>query len=88
MRLFLHRMRALSGGIVVNSRGPAPGVARLYLADGVPLLRPEEQVFNAMLDGCRNQQLARNLAFSTVEGREQVVRTPGLGGRTDFWGRS
>ena len=63
-----------SGGIVADSRGPAPGVARLHLADGVPLLRPEEQVFSAMLDGWRNQQLARNLAFSTVEGRERVVR--------------
>ena len=49
-------------------------MARLHLADGVPLLRPEEQVFSAMLDGWRNQQLARNLAFSTVEGRERVVR--------------
>jgi len=46
----------------------------VHLADGVPLLRPEEQVFSAMLDGWRNQQLARNLAFSTVEGRERVVR--------------
>ncbi|MET7295352.1 hypothetical protein ABZS79_24975 [Streptomyces griseoloalbus] len=35
--------------------GTAPGAARLHLADGVPLLRPEEQVFEAMLDGWRNQ---------------------------------
>jgi site-specific recombinase XerD len=41
---------------------------------GVPLLRPAEQVFDAMLDGWRNQQLARNLAISTVEGRESTVR--------------
>lgn len=27
-----------------------------------------------MLDGWRNQQLARNLAFSTIEGRERLVR--------------
>jgi site-specific recombinase XerD len=59
---------------VADSRESAPGAARLHLADGVPLLRPEEQVFSAMLDGWRNQQLARNLAFSTVEGRERVVR--------------
>ena len=52
----------------------APGAARLHLADGVPLLRPDEQVFQAMLDGWRNQQLARNLARSTVEGREGTVR--------------
>jgi site-specific recombinase XerD len=40
----------------------------------VPLLRPEEQVFEAMVEGWRNQQLARNLAFSTIEGRETRVR--------------
>jgi hypothetical protein len=59
------------GGIVVVSQGLAavPGAVRLHLADGVPLLRPEDQVFQAMLDGWRNQQLARNLARSTVEGR-------------------
>jgi site-specific recombinase XerD len=63
------------GGIVVVSRGLAvPGAVRLHLADGVPLLRPEDQVFQAMLDGWRNQQLARNLARSTVEGREATVR--------------
>lgn len=54
--------------------GEVPGAARLHLADGVPLLRPEEQVFEAMLTGWRNQQLARNLAFSTIEGRENRVR--------------
>ena len=43
--------------------GQAPGSARLQLAGGAPLLRPEEQVLAAMLDGWRVQQLARNLAF-------------------------
>lgn len=56
------------------SRGLVPGAVRLHLADGVPLLRPDEQVFQAMLDGWRNQQLARNLARSTVEGRESTVK--------------
>jgi hypothetical protein len=46
----------------------------MHLAAGVPLLRPEEQIFDAMLSGWRNQQLARNLAFSTIEGRENRVR--------------
>ncbi|WP_327029896.1 site-specific integrase [Micromonospora sp. NBC_01740] len=54
--------------------GPMPGAARLHVVDGVPLLRPAEQVFDAMLDGWRNQQLARNLAASTVEGRRATVR--------------
>jgi integrase/recombinase XerC len=58
----------------VGIEGPVPGAAGLHLAVGVPLLRPEEQVFAAMLAGWRNQQLARNLAISTVEGRERTVR--------------
>jgi site-specific recombinase XerD len=40
----------------------------------VSLLRPEDQVFSAMLTGFGNQQLARNLARSTVEGRENTVK--------------
>ncbi|GHE72619.1 tyrosine-type recombinase/integrase [Streptomyces capitiformicae] len=52
----------------------APGAARLELVGGVALLRPEEQVFNAMMQGFANQQLARNLARSTVEGRENAVK--------------
>src|SRR6266498_2295497 len=67
-------MRVTEGGGLVGLNGPAPGAARLHLADGVALLRPEEQVFMAMLAGFANQQLARNLAFSTVEGRENRVR--------------
>ena len=67
-------MLPFSGGIVVDSQGLAPGAVRLHLTEGVPLLRPEEQVFQAMLDGWRNQQLARNLARSTVEGRESTVK--------------
>ncbi|WP_405612402.1 tyrosine-type recombinase/integrase [Streptomyces sp. NBC_01508] len=51
-----------------------PGAARLLLIDGVALLRPEEQVFTAMLTGFANQQLARNLAQTTVEGRENTVK--------------
>lgn len=58
----------------MGSSGAAPGAARLQLVDGVPLLRPAEQVFDAMLDGWRNQQLARNLAVGTVEGRRAMVR--------------
>jgi integrase/recombinase XerC len=50
------------------------GSASLCLADGVPLLHPEDQVFEAMLRGWRNQQMARNLAPSTVDSREHQVR--------------
>jgi len=58
----------------VGLNGGAPGAARLHLVDGVSLLRPEEQVFGAMLAGFANQQLARNLARTTVEGRENAVK--------------
>ena len=55
--------------------GPrVPGAARLHLADGIPLLRPEEQVFTAMLEGWRHQQLARNLALATITARERAAR--------------
>jgi hypothetical protein len=43
----------------VRPDGPAPGAAALELAGGAALLRPEEQVLTAMLDGWRMQQLAR-----------------------------
>lgn len=52
----------------------AAGAVELHLIDGSPLLQTDEQVFTAMLDGWRNQQLARNLAFSTLESRERAVR--------------
>jgi len=58
----------------VRPIGVVPGAASVHLVDGVALLRPEEQVFSAMLAGFANQQLARNLARSTVEGRENAVR--------------
>jgi site-specific recombinase XerD len=51
-----------------------PGAARLQLAEGVPLLRPDEQVFVAMLEGWRHQQLARNLSLATIAARERAAR--------------
>src|SRR5450759_2345281 len=67
-------MRAAEGGEPVGFNGSVPGAAGLHLVDGVALLRPEEQVFTAMLIGFANQQLARNLAGTTVEGRETTVK--------------
>lgn len=58
----------------MTSEGSAPGSAALHLVSGVALLRPEEQVFAAMLEGWRNQQIARNLDFCTIERRSNVVR--------------
>jgi integrase/recombinase XerC len=40
----------------------------------VPLLRPGEQVFTGMLEGWQAQQLARNLAFTTISKRVGVVQ--------------
>ena len=55
-------------------RDGLPGSAGLHLAAGVPLLHPDEQVFTAMLEGWRAQQLARNLALATAGRREAMVR--------------
>lgn len=41
---------------------------------GVRLLQPAEQTLEEMLQGWRNQQLARNLAFDTIGSRERMVR--------------
>jgi len=54
--------------------GRAPGAAAVRLVPGVSLLRADEQVFTAMLDGWADQQLARNLAASTVAKRAAAVR--------------
>jgi integrase/recombinase XerC len=58
----------------VEDHTTAPGMAGLHMAAGLALLRPEEQVFAAMLDGWGSQQVARNLALGTVQGRQRVVR--------------
>jgi integrase/recombinase XerC len=51
----------------------ARGSAGLHLAREAVLLRPEEQVLEAMLDGMRAQHLARNVAFSTIEKRLAAI---------------
>ncbi len=61
-------MRVLLLGVRVSTRRSGQGAAQLHLAAGVRLLHPQEQVLEAMLDGWRNQQLARNLGFGTIEG--------------------
>jgi site-specific recombinase XerD len=58
----------------VVDRESVAGAAGLYLVAGVPLLRADEQVFAAMLEGWASQQTARNLAAGTVEGRVRAVR--------------
>ncbi|WP_226864428.1 hypothetical protein [Mycolicibacterium baixiangningiae] len=47
-----------------------PGfVPRILRADDVSLLRADETVFDAMLDGWRAQMLARGLEIDTIKAR-------------------
>jgi hypothetical protein len=46
-----HPMRQRWGSPTVEDQRTAPGTAGLHMVAGLPLLRPEEQVFAAMLDG-------------------------------------
>lgn len=48
--------------------------ARSLIASDVGLVRPEEQVLAAMLDGWERQMLARNLSAGTVRNRRAQVR--------------
>lgn len=59
--------------VVPDARVASSGQSPAYL-EGLGLLHPEDQVFGAMLTGWRQQQLARRLAFSTIEQRERMVQ--------------
>ena len=49
------------------------GSGRVRLVESVPVLRPDEQVLQKMLEGWRNQQLSRNLQFATIDQRLRMV---------------
>ena len=52
-----------------------PGSAPpLFLAGDAPLLRADEQVFEAMLEGWSEQQRSRGLRTDTIDGRLLAVR--------------
>ena len=52
-----------------------PGSPSALFVDGdTQLLHPQDQVFEAMLAGWRDQQLARNLNSSTIHNRDADVR--------------
>jgi integrase/recombinase XerC len=55
------------------ARGEVAGAASLVLVSGAELLRPDLQLFDAMLVGWRDQQLSRNLAPGTVEAGASVI---------------
>lgn len=58
----------------MERRTDTAGVAHLQLVGDAPRLRPEAQIFEAMLDGWRAQQLSRNLSFATIDAGARVVR--------------
>jgi integrase/recombinase XerC len=58
----------------VERRIEVRGAAHLVLVEGASLLAPSAQVFEAMLDGWRSQQLSRNLAFSSIDAGARTVR--------------
>jgi integrase/recombinase XerD len=53
---------------------PVDKSGRVVLVSSVPVLHPEAQTVEEMLEGWRNQQLCRNLAFDTVDKRIALVR--------------
>lgn len=57
-----------------QDRIPRSLSALSLITSGVGLVRPEEQVLDAMLDGWERQMLARNLSVVTVRNRRAQVR--------------
>ncbi len=53
--------------------GDVAGAASLVLVSGAALLRPDVQLFDAMLKGWRHQQLSRNLAPATIAAGTSIV---------------
>lgn len=55
-------------------KSPAPGSASLHLVGRPLVLHPAEQMFQGMLDGWRDQQMARGLSFTTIDKGQKIVR--------------
>jgi hypothetical protein len=52
---------------------PVAQSGRVYVVGSVPLLHREAQIVDEMREGWRNQQLCRNLAVDTIDGRVRLV---------------
>jgi len=52
---------------------PVDNSGRVYVVGSVPVLHPEAQTVDEMLEGWRNQQLCRNLDPDTIAGRVRLV---------------
>lgn len=48
---------------------PLDKSGRVHVVGSVPLLHPEAQTVDEMLEGWRNQQMCRNLGHDTIAGR-------------------
>lgn len=57
----------------MGAGGEVPGASSMVLVSGAALLRPDVQLFNAMLEGWRRQQLSRNLNLATIEAGAGLV---------------
>ena len=57
-----------------SSERPISSSLTTELVDDVPLLHPEPQLFEAMLEGWRHQQLSRNLSLATINAGALTVR--------------
>jgi integrase/recombinase XerC len=49
-------------------------LGRLHVLGGEALQAPEHEMFEALLDGWRSQQLSRNLSFTTIATSARIVR--------------
>jgi integrase/recombinase XerD len=52
---------------------PLDKSGRVHVVGSVPLLHPEAQTVEEMLEGWRNQQMCRNLGHDTIAGRIRLV---------------
>jgi integrase/recombinase XerD len=52
---------------------PVDQSGRVYVVGPVPLLHPEAQTVDEMLEGWRNQQLCRTLALDAIDGRIRLM---------------
>jgi site-specific recombinase XerD len=49
-------------------------LGRLHVLGGEDLQAPQHEMFEALLDGWRSQQLSRNLSFATIANSDRIVR--------------
>src|SRR6476660_7452018 len=63
-------------GVAVSVDGRmVPGMApALFVVGAAPLLRADDQVFEAMIQGWSDQQLSRGLRTDTINGRVLMLR--------------